>query len=144
MENLKEYYIAYIHDPNQKLENGFSSLIEKKIIVEYKNNEYREVFTEAKVSISKFFNAKKLLQEGASLIGRIDEKIDLQEMKDYFDNLGYEKTKEYIEDVSNLCFETLKKIIEGNKDYLITCLNYTKEFQANISTNVEPIKVKRK
>ena len=140
-----KYYLGYIRNPNE-FANEYSDVRELEIIIERDNGELKELLTKAKLYPMKkneVFDGHRIFESNASLIGRIERKLSVEEIKDYFHNLGIEGTKKYLDQVIRLNRITTKKALVAEEDYILANLQVLEDFQTDASTLVTPITFKK-
>ena len=127
-----EYYLGYVRDPGQVIENGFQDIKEIEIILKKENNEFYEITTGAKLyalNNNQVIDYHKVFENNASLIGRIDYKLTFYEVRDYLTGLEELRKSNYTDKIVELINKTLERANIGEKEYQDEIKRFKKTFR---------------
>lgn len=105
------YYIGYLRNPKDTMENGFKEKLEFEVLLKQKDDEIREVTTNSKVFLingNETIDGKKIIETNCLLVGRIGKE------------LSYEKAKEFLKHQGIRYLQNIYYYIEATSNFAIT------------------------
>ena len=131
----KEYYIGYVRNPNEKINDGFSNFKEYCVFLTKDQYDYKEIITDQKLYVIDNFETidwNKAYENNSFLIGRVDTKTTFESIKSYLNSFKDIDIINYISKIQDFISDGIEKANLAHKEYIETEEKFIKKFNKGL------------